>query len=145
MTCNLKPKTAAEEVPVHISLWTGLLSALSSVFPVIIQVLTKAKHYRQVSRCAAAPDNKLRLADTRPLVGCTVGRHRVASQLCLCLDTSFGAEVDGGCGQTPSRLSRSSATEPSRGLAMLQEWFSTVRKDNNHDQRKDKECEGSSG
>ena len=67
----------AEEVPDRISLSTGLLSALISVF----RVLTKAKHYRQVSRCAAAPDNKLRLADTRPLVGCTVGRHRVASQL----------------------------------------------------------------
>ena len=67
-SCNLEPKTAAEEVPYCISLSTGLLSALSSVFPVIIRVLTKAKHYRQVSRCAASPDrsNKLCLAGPRP-------------------------------------------------------------------------------
>ena len=34
-TCSLEPKTAAEEVPYCISLSTGLLSALSSVFPVM--------------------------------------------------------------------------------------------------------------
>ena len=59
----------------------SLYRALSSVFPVIIRVLTKTKLYRQVSRCAAAPDNKLCLADPQPLVGCTVGQHRVASPL----------------------------------------------------------------
>ena len=49
LTCNLKPKTAAEEVPDRISLSTGLLSPLSTVFPVIIRVLTKTKHYRLIS------------------------------------------------------------------------------------------------